>query len=126
MAGSSAGAEENYSAFLWTPQAGFVELLPQPSPAVSTASAITPDGQAIVGTRAGADGDFAAIRWSANDLVSETQLALENWCDISADKAVLIGNAPSTNSSGQIWDLAHGVRRLRDVSDELGLGSYPF
>ncbi|HZW09447.1 MAG TPA: GC-type dockerin domain-anchored protein [Phycisphaerales bacterium] len=121
--GSSSGTFDE--AFVWTEQTGMVGL---GGPGRSALLAVSRDGQVGAGQRAG-----LAVRWTqSTGFVNLGRLAgsgqsIDIASSISGDGLVVGGLADfnATKGTGEafIWDEVEGIRSLRDVLVEAGLGS---
>lgn len=121
---------EIYHAFLWTPQQGLVDLgsvggseLPPYGfiPYPSGATAVSPDGQVVVGWN-----DGEPFRWTAEEgmvLLGDIPGGTDTGeaTDVSGDGSLVVGlgwwapNSLVSDRTGLFWDEVHGSRTIAEV-----------
>ncbi|MBB6429781.1 hypothetical protein [Algisphaera agarilytica] len=137
----SGGSSSRTQAYRWEPDGEFEYLgyLPGGDNDYSTAADISADGSIIVGTSDSANaeaggGFFEAFRWTEEDgMVGLGDLPggdFNSWATaISADGSVIVGEATieaesfSQRDAPFIWTEEHGMRNLRDVFLDAGIGA---
>lgn len=102
----------NNQAFRWSESTGMVGIGYLPGMLNSQPTAVSANGNVVVGFSAGAQGS-QSFRWTQN----QGMQALDNlgWAnDVSADGSVVVGNLLTSSSAG-IWDSVNGTRDLASV-----------
>jgi probable HAF family extracellular repeat protein len=126
-------ADQQY-AFRWTASGGMQPLgvLAGAPAQTSRAYGVSADGSVVVGWSSSPNGNYnyqaEAFRWTASDgmqgLGDLPGGYFDSWAwAASADGAVIVGTSlTALNNEAFIWDVAHGMRRLKDVLEtEYGL-----
>ncbi|MDQ2987191.1 MAG: PEP-CTERM sorting domain-containing protein [Armatimonadota bacterium] len=111
-----------YQAFRWTPLTGM-----QVIPNLDTASAISRNGQIVVGMSSG-----TAARWNgfATVILFTTTQGSSQATACSADGSVVVGVAnydpQSSSARAFVWDETHGMRTVEEVAALAGINMHGF